>query len=415
MATKMTDRWVQSLKATARQREVTDTLVKGLRVRVAVSGSKSWVVAYRAGGQTRRLTLGPFPTLSLSAARQAAGEVLAKVKLGADPIEEQRAQREAPRPETWGTLVQRYLEQHASKKRDGGAEDARILAKYLPKEWSGRPAASIERREVRALIDEVTRRGPVMANRVLACLHTVCNFGLDREVLEQNPCSRVPRCKEKPRNRVLTRGELRALWRALDDEDTETAAMVRLLVLTGQRKGEVLRLRWSHLDLDGGELDGPRWRIPSNVAKNAREHIVPLVPAAVALLQALPSRAVGGWVFPSHGESGHRTSLQKVTARLREAVRAADSGKGEATGDREPFRLHDIRRSVCSYLGELGVSRVVQARLFNHAEHDVTGRVYDQGTYSAQKRSALDRWSAYLDRIVRDEPAEKVVPLPVRA
>jgi integrase len=391
----MTDRWAAGLQAGEKRCEWTDMVVPGLRLRVTPSGEKTFAVVYRQGPRVRRLTLGRFPLLGLAEAREMARSTLAAVIQGADPAGDKQSARKAI---TWGDLVDTYRERHAAKKRSG-REDERILSTYVPRAWAVRPAASIERSELRAVLDDVASRAPVMANRVHACIRRVFNFGVEWDLVTMNPCHRLPRPggPEKSRDRVLNGEELQAVWTALDGLNVEPASFFRLLLLTAQRSGEVLSMRWEDVDLASGW-----WTVPAERSKNKKAHRVPLSPQAVAVLRSVPSLTEGSpLILPSRrgSESGHYENHWRALEGIRKT-----SGVD--------FRPHDLRRTVATFLtGDLGVSRLVVGRILNHAETGVTA-IYDRASYDAEKRAALDAWAARLEAIVRGEagPA-KVVPL----
>ena len=397
MPRKLNDSIIRSLALPDKgQRVVWDGGLPRFGLRLAAGGSRSWVVKYKVRGRSRWLTLGTYPLVPLTDARSKAKEALATVVQGADPVGERRAEREAP---TFEDLAREYIERHAQPKKRSWKADERMLQKYVPASWCAMPAQTITRRQVRDLLDTIAGRAPIQANRVLALLRKVWNFGIKRDLVETNPCALLDRpAPEHQRDRVLTADELRAVWKAFEGEDEQTAALFKLYLLTAQRGGELRAMEWSELDLDAGS-----WVIPAEKAKNKLAHRVPLSPPAVTLLRDLRERANGSpWVFPSRSESGHHEVLHKATERVRER-----SGVD--------FVPHDLRRTVATFLtSEVGVSRLVVSKLLNHVEPGVT-KVYDRASYDREKRAALNSWAAKLEQIVSGEAARaKVVPL-VRA
>ena len=306
---------------------------------------------------------------------------------------ERRAEREAP---TFEDLAREYMERHAQPKKRSWKADERMLQKYVPASWRAMPAQTITRRQVRDLLDTIAGRAPIQANRVLALLRKVWNFGIKRDLVETNPCALLDRpAPEHQRDRVLTGDELRGVWKASEQEEPHTAALFKLYLLTAQRGGELRAMEWSELDLDTGW-----WTITAEKAKNKLAHRVPLSPQAAAILRDLQTHANGSpWVFPSRSVSGHHEVLHKATERVRERS-AVD------------FVPHDLRRTVATFLtSELGVSRLVVSKLLNHVETGVT-KVYDRASYDREKRAALNAWAAKLEQIVSGEATRaKVVPL----
>jgi integrase len=164
------------------------------------------------------------------------------------------------------------------------------------------------------------------------------------------------------------------------------------MLLTAQRRGEVLSLRWQ-------DIDGTWWTIPAEFAKNGRSHRVPLSPEAVAILARLREGAEGPWVFPSPTADGPIENPQKAVQRLRTCANVRN------------LRLHDLRRTAASHMTGMGISRLTVQKLLNHAERDVTA-VYDRHSYDPEKRTALEAWDRRLAEIVSGERhGAEVVPL----
>ncbi len=395
---KLTDTMLRGLPLPeSGQRVVWDTVVPRLGLRLAAGGARTWFVRYKVRGRSRWLTLGSYPLVSLADARADAKVKLAKVSQGADPAAERRSAREAT---TFGELVEGYTRQAATKMRSR-REEERMLTKYPPAAWRDLPARELHRRDVRELVERIAAEGaPIMANRVLACLHRVFNFGVRRELVETNPCAMIERPgTEKSRDRVLSADELRAVWKALDGEEAANAALFKLFLYTAQRGYELRTMRWEDVD-----LDGTCWTIPAERAKNGLAHRVPLAPPVVAILRELEATANESgerspFVFASpRARDGHRTTITKAAKRLREA-----SGVD--------FIPHDIRRTVASHLASVGVQRLTISKLLNHAERGITA-VYERHSYDAEKREALNVWAARLAQIISGESGQaKVIAL----
>ena len=237
-------------------------------------------------------------------------------------------------------------------------------------------------------LEPITERAPIMANRVLATVRKVYNWAISQDLVEANPCTQLERPgQERRRDRVLTEDEIRTLWRALDEQPVELAALFRLRLLTAQRGGEVSDMRWSEVDL-GNRI----WTLPASRSKNGLPHRVPLAAPAVKILRALyPTGGAGGYVL-----AGARGKRQR-------AVTVADLKIDD-------FRPHDLRRTAASYMASAGVSRVVIGKVLNHVESGVTA-VYDRHGYDAEKRSALESWAQRLDAIIKGRKRRaKVVP-----
>ena len=387
---KFTDRAMTTLKGTGSRGIIYEDSAHGqgtLGVRVGASGSKSWILRYTFDGRDRTLTLGKYPLLTIAAARSAAADATLQIELGSDPgavvVAANIAKREAPTVEE---LAELYLDGHArkNKRATSVARDEGMLRYDILPAFGTRKAEGIQRADVRELLRRIVDRdAPVKANRTLALTRKMYNWAVSEDLVAANPCLGISAPgKETPRDRVLSEAELRALFAGLADAPMSPAVrlVLRLLVLTAQRCGEILGARWSEVDLDGGW-----WTIPAERAKNGLSHRVPLSAEALEVLseaRALhPDRA---FVFPS--PRGDRP-LSDGSAGL--AVRRSRAHFA-LTGRWTP---HDLRRTAASQMTGMGISRLVVAKILNHAEQGVTA-VYDRYSYDRDKREALVAWGA---------------------
>lgn len=407
----LTDPFVRSLRPSGSGRaEYWDKTVTGLGLRVSEANRKTWNVLYRINGRLRRYTIGVYPIVSLADARQRATFALRDVANGVDPGAKKIEARHA---ETFSDLAKDYAEHHAKFKKRGD-EDIRLLFGSLQKKrtgktphvplvkrWGTMKVREITRRDVRGLLDLTAEKSPVMANRILALVRKMFNFAIEHDWLDVNPCTMIKRVvREKPRDRVLTEDEIRAVWRALDDEHPVMATLIRLRLLTAQRGGELHGARWDEVDLTGGW-----WTIPGDRSKNGLSHRVPLSPQALTLFEELHAfrektiqtdefgePTLSPWVFPSTRKTGpHIHHAQKAFERM-----VAKSGV--------KFRGHDLRRTAASLMVGGGVPRLVVSKILNHVETGVTA-VYDRHSYDPEKRAALDYWGNRLEQILNAAPA----------
>jgi len=367
--------------------EYWDEDTKGLGLRVSASGRKSWVLMYRVRGEKRlrRATLGTYPVLSLADARDMAQTDLRAAAKGEDPAATRKAEREA---DTFGDLAERYIERYAKKRKKSWFKDRQALDRDLLPRFKHRKAASITRREVIDLLEEIANRGaPVGANRTLEIIRRIYNWAIEQEYVVTNPCQRIKKIGvEKRRDRVLADDEIRAVWAAFEKQ-ARVGNLFKLRLLTIQRPSEVSQMRWQDIDVDSAW-----WTIPAEFSKNGLPHRVPLSPSAVNMLQSIRA-ACGGkseWVFPSPTGRGP----------LRNVWRAIDYIRKSSGVE---FTPHDLRRTGASRMtGDLGFSRLVVARVLNHAETGVTA-TYDRHSYDREKRQALDAWDSRLQNILRAE------------
>jgi integrase len=392
---KFTDRSLKALKPPAEGRvEYWDVENPGLGLRVSDKGRKSWVVMYRHNGRQRRLTLGVYPHLTLADARKKAKDAMHGVAHGADPAAVKQADRKA---ENFSELADLYLERHAKPNKRTWKTDERIINVELSPIFGRHKVKDVRRRDVISLLDGIVDRGsPIMANRTLELIRKIFNFAISRDIAEFNPCQGVGKpSAETRRERVLDAGEIRRFWEALDQEPLTVASAFRLLLLTAQRKSEVLRLRWSDIDLGAGW-----WVIPPEFSKNGRAHRVPLSEPAIKIIRELQADARHPvWILPSEVKDQPIAIFTQMLQRIRDRSSVAN------------FTVHDLRRSAASHMTGMGINRLVVTKLLNHAEPGVTA-TYDRHSYDREKREALDAWGRRLMEIVTGKTApSNVVPL----
>ncbi|HEY2293079.1 MAG TPA: tyrosine-type recombinase/integrase [Thermoanaerobaculia bacterium] len=382
--------------------ELADGEVPGLGLRVLPSGRKFWFLRYGPRGGRRRITFGEYPALSLKKARDKARELLGGVKVhDRDPMAERKAERAARRKAAAGTfeaLAESYLEEHAkrNKRLRGWREDERKLRVEVLPAWGSRPAGEIRRADVRQLLETIAaERGGVCANRTRALVSKVFSFGMDRERVESNPVHGVKRLYvEKSRERVLTEEEIRTLWPLYDRLQPAVSAAWRLVLLTAQRPGEVLAMRWRDLERDSR---GWWWNLPAELTKTNRAHRVPLSPQALAVVEALrPLTGTTEWVLASRADGKRLTWLSHSSARLREW-----SGL-------DHFTPHDLRRTAATWLGRHGVRPDTIDQLLNHAAGRIT-RTYNRAGYDTEKRQAVVLLGELVDGALAGEERSNVV------
>jgi integrase len=416
---RLTDRSIEALRPKAARYEVWDKARKGFGLRVTPRGVKSFVWVYHFGGQPRRLTFGTYPRLSLAGAGVKLAEAKALLAKGIDPGSRAVAERDAERhAETVEELVTSYLDRYAKVRKRSAFEDERILRKDVLSRWSGRKSKDITRRDIVKLLNEIVDRGaPIQANRTLTILRRMFKFAVGQAILEVSPCDQVEApSAENERNRALTEDEIRLLWRALDTAPMEPNArrILRLMLVTGQRKGEVMGIPAHEIDY-GKQL----WILPAERAKNGREHVIPLsAPALEILAEIAPNES--GCLFPSSltGKPYRGQSIDHAVRYLfdprprpKTTKRPSKARTPLLAGIMERFTPHDLRRTVATRMRELGISRGDVKMVLNHVETDVTAR-YDRYDGLAEKRRALDIWAKRLIQVVSGEaPAENVVEL----
>ena len=415
-----TVKYLDSLKARDKRYEVVEPGRTNLRLLVEPSGVKTFYYVYKRDGRRRYVRLGRYaPGCELSDIRARARRLDDLRDTGADPRDALREERRrAATAATMKELANRYLTRYAKKRKRTWAEDERIIGKDILPEWEDRAVASIERADVRKLLEGIVARGaPVAANRTLACLRTMFNYAVDQDIIEHSPCTRIKMpAREKPRDRWLNDRELKAVWVGLlamrkvrlgDDELRWSlpCLALALMLITGQRKGEIIGMRWSELDRENAW-----WTLPPERSKNGLEHRVPLSPLALEMIALIPKVKGASFVFPARKVDGHLrgTSVDHLVRDHRAKFTIDDETI-------EPFTPHDLRRTVATHLARLGVARLTISKILNHAEGGVTS-TYDRHAYEQEKRQALEAWATHLRRavglpaIAKSEAAEEARP-----
>jgi integrase len=383
----LTDTRIAALKPPATgQDEHADHKVTGLRLRVGSGGKKTWTLRRRVGAKVINRKLGNYPAMGLAAARSAAEGLISALERDGSTEAIDR---------TFGSAAIYWVEHVAKDKNDRWRNQERQLEMHVLPMWGSRRLIDIKRADVRDLIDGI--EGAILPNRVLALIKTIFRYAVERDWLVTSPAEGVRKPKsEVTRDRVLDMAEIGRVWGAAGLLGYPMGPYLQMLLLTAQRRSEVASMRWADLDLAGGT-----WTLCADDTKADRTHLVPLSAPALAILKTVPE--LGGFVFTTDGRS-HVQEFAKGKARLDEFITA----KGGAL---RPWVLHDLRRSAATHMVRLGVSETTVGRVLNHAAQGVTARVYALHSYAPEKRSALDRWAAEVERAVTGKPGSKVVTL----
>lgn len=425
----LTDAKVRGLKAAPGQRiEEADALVSGLRIRVT-SSSKTWVLRQRAGGKVRTITIGAFGDargeFTLAAARSKAVELQGQISGGVVPVPNavRMARNTSNRvADQIDAFMLRYAEERVKRPEMYRWQ----FDKYIVPHFGDWEIGAIRRRDLADFLDGIAdKHGMTTARRVGGLLKRLFKFAVSRDVIEADPSAAlILPGGEVQRERTLTDDEIKAFWKATDptsrgDERNKAGrlkphpsmfpwgAYFRLLLLTGQRRGEVANMLWSAIDLDAGT-----WTLEAHETKSARAQLVPLSPAAANLLRGLPRL--------SYEEDGECISSPYVLTTNGRAPIAdfskpkiwLDDEMGKAAARELPgWRIHDLRRTVSTKLAQLGIDPFVRRRVLNHALSGVD-QIYDRHDYLAPKLGALDLWAQHLAEIVEGKPGGKnFVPL----
>ena len=368
----------------------------GLIVIASNTGTKDWYLRYQRDCRRRRKKLGSFPGMGLKAAADAAVLFRAKLAEGIDPAD-QSPDEEA----TFGELCAVYLE-HKSTGKDGLAkrtmeERRRIL--YLPElnRLRSMQPAKIKKVDIARVLDPFQKRGAlVMMNAVQRALSAVFAWAIVqvRYGVESNPVAGMKlRYKAPPRDRVLEAEEMAVMWRDLEARTPLFRVALRLILLTGQRPGEVCEMRWEH-------IDGSTWTMPPGYRKAtgadrgrpSKRHRVHLSTPAVSELESIRGWERGGFVFPAR-------HVQPPAAVSRQSLARTVAGMVHRL-KQDRWTPHDLRRTARTGFGEhIHADAVVSEKIVGHALPALL-RVYDQGEQWDARVDVLDRWGEWLLRTV---------------
>ena len=361
--------------------------------------SRTFFFRGKLKGTEVRLIIGHFPETSLAQSRDEVRQLRELASRGIDPRRGRSKRRGAVAASAVpadgsdehsveylvSEFTARYL--RPTRKRPEYAE--KILAREVLSNWANRDARAIEPHDVLDLLDAIVERGSkVMANRTAALLTQLFKFGIHRRIVSSNPVQLLfrPGGKEKPRQRSLSDDELRAF---LVDPTACTrferlAHVIQVLLLTGQRRGELALARWSHVD-----FASKTWTVPDENSKNGRGHIVPLTDWAVKEFTALKNLAEKSrWVLPDSDPKKPLDPKQLTRGVAKCQERFQKRGI-------KAFTLHDLRRTCRTGLSRLKVEPHIAERVLNHAQDKIAG-TYDLFEYLDEKRAALEKWATHL-------------------
>jgi integrase len=396
----LTAKKIENIRPGDERQEIADGGCRGLYLVVQPSGRKSWAVRYRFNGKPRKLTLDGIA--SLAEARKAATNALHELELGNDPAGlkfDAKAAKEraaaARAGDTVDNLTAQFIERWAKKqtRENSWRMTQRIFERFVLPAWGGRSIHDIKRRDVIDLVEGVADDTPVLANRVHAALSKFFNWLVSRDVIVASPCAGVARpSKERPRDRILNDDEIKAVWTAGDEISGPAGALVKMLLLTGQRRGEVAGMCRTEIDED-------IWTLTPERTKNGQKHSVPLSRQAMTIIESSLHIVGGDYVFP-----GARGGRLAGFSRIKDALDARAKLKVRWT-------LHDLRRTVASGLARIGATLPVIERVLNHRGGSFAGivGVYQRHDYAAEGRTALQRWADHIDDVVSGKPTGKVV------
>ena len=404
---KLTRQNVARLKLPADKSEVIffDEDLAGFGLRIRSGGKRTWVVQYRLGKKQRRVTLGTVESLTAEAARETAKTALAKVQLGGDPQGERLSSHDRA-AHTFDGLVTRYLEHQQSRLKPRSYEEVK---RHLEKNWAPFSRLSVHHVQQVTVAERLRvlakNHGPVAANRARSTLSAMFMWAMREALATNNPVIATNKPgDERARERILSGAELVEIWNASGDDDY--GRIVKLLMLTGQRRDEVGGISDPEL-----QIDTKRWTLPSARTKNGLAHDVPISDTALAIITTAPRRTGRDYLF-GQGKgsfSGWSRCKDRLDDRI-VGVRKKRDGKRAAA--LIPWVLHDLRRTFATGLANLGVQPHVIEAALNHVSGHKSGvaGVYNRATYWPEKVEAFSKWADFVGALVAGK-AGSVVPL----
>jgi len=428
---KLTDKTIKNVKAPRSGRAMiwdslfaNDTSLPGsFGLRVTGNGVKSWIIMYRIEDpkQPGRMKqqyrkIGSYPALSLARARDAAREALKLAGRGIDPIQAKESEKhQIAGIKLVSEAVEAFIEKYAKQKRSW-KEVNRVFDAYVVPKLGNRPLPSINPGDIHGLLDSLMEAGhPYMANRLLAHTRKFFNWCAERGWINETPTKNIKRpAEEESRDRVMDKNEIKFVWLACDALGWPFGPCFKLLLVTGQRRNEVARMKWEHLD-----LKNQVWTLPKQETKSNRQHEVPLSPMALEILETIPHN--GSYVFSTTGKtpiSGFgraKERCDKIIASqlLKSKGKKKWTDKELAKNQIPSWRLHDLRRTVASGMAEIKVAPHVIEKVLNHSTGQISGvaAVYNKYPYFEEKKDALGTWARALESIISLSDDDNVIEI----
>ena len=438
---KLTERKIDNLAAQEgrKDRLVFDDAQRGLAVRVTASGGRTYLCQYTLHGHKWRVPLGACSAVALSKAREAAAAIMGDVAKGRNPAAERKDAAAAERVRrtrhrlTLRVLIEDWNRLHLAGRRPSYATEAVRALHYAFADHLDDAAEDLDRAAVVRALDALARRrrrkdrggvdklkGAAMSGRTAAYGRAAFAWAVKRGSVRTNPFAALPVVKgAAKRERVLSDAEVAEIWQATGEASVPFGPIIRLLILTGQRRGEVAGMTWAELS-----DDLTIWSLPAERTKNGFAHNVPLSTPARGLLKAL---VCGDWgerhassqlIFPGvagspfAGWSKAKVALDKAIMARR--AKAAETG-GKPPAPLMPWNVHDLRRTVATGLQRLGVRLEVTEAVLNHISGSRGGiaGVYQRHDWAAEKHAALDSWGAHVSAVIEGgTAASNIVTLP---
>ena len=372
-----------------------DTVQKSLVIQVQPTGQRSYKCIYSFRGKARWYTIADVKAIGLAEARKLAGHVMYQVAQGKDPQGDRRAQRQQA---TFTVIANRYVDEYARKHNKSFKQAASLVAKHVLPRLGNMHPIDIKRSDIKAMVARIG--APVVANQTLAATSAIFSWAIKEEIVQMNPCKGVERHDVTSRERVLSDEELALFWNAFDQAGLQGVAL-KLILLTGQRPGEVLQMRSEHI------VDQCWWQMPGKPdpklgwpgTKNGHSHKVYLP----AIVREMVRELNDGCVLAGRGG---RKPIARLDATMRQICVALGVGS--------KVTPHDLRRTHGTKITKLGFGRDAMNRIQNHKEGGVTD-TYDRHGYEDENKRVMEAVASHLMAIVAGKDGDdNVVQMPSR-
>lgn len=426
---KLTKTTVEKLPHSEKGKQVDyfDSELDGFGIRVSATGKK-YFVRRLIGIKRVRVMIGSHPIKTAEEARSEAIKYLGTIESGIDPNKQKREKAKLEEKSkltlTVKELISEYIEKHAEPSKRSWKEDKRILNKDALAAWGNRKAEDIKKRDIVLLLESIIKRGsPGSANNNFKIIRKMFRFAVQRDIIEHSPCDGVVMPAPLNRgDRVLSEQEILILWSNLDTchASPEIRNAIRLILVTGQRPGEIIGMHSS-------EIDGRWWTIPAERSKNKKAHRVYLTNSALELIGSLKiidpdtgKEKDRGYIFPCRIKPKEndlkkekrpmgRLSISQVVSRNLAVPVMKKNGKPLVDANKKPvtenklgvadFTPHDLRRTSATFMSQLGIMDEVIDALLNHTKQGII-RTYNLNRYDREKQLALEAWESKLTSII---------------
>ena len=369
---------MRAVRAEAAAFAVWDTYQRGLCLRVQPTGQRSYKAVYSYRRKARWVHIGDANAVGLADARKITGKIMVAVAEGKDPLAERQAERDT---DTFAELIERYAE-HVQKKNKSWKQGDALLRRHLLPRWGSLKVRAIARRDVRSAVASIA--APVVANQTLKAASAFFSWAVREEIVAVNPCKGVDQNKTASRERILSDAELPLFWSAFGDAGLVRSAALKMILLTGQRPGEVAHMRKEHVAEGWWTMPGaadPSSGWPGT--KNGQTHRVWLPAAARDIVAELTENGASGFVFA--------TERDKSVGILSGAMRDICA----TLGVKDKVTPHDLRRTHGTAITRLGFTRDAMNRIQNHKEGGIAD-VYDRHEYAAENKRVMEAVARHL-------------------